>query len=155
MKIGELAAATSCAVETIRYYEREGLLPEPTRSRANYRLYGDSHAQRLRFIRHCRALDMTLEEIRTLLDYHDHPRQPCDAVNGLIDDHLAHVEARIAQLQALREALVALRSRCAGAADSAHCGILQELSQPLDGEALAVPETDSHVPGPHRGGGTG
>lgn len=152
MKIGELAAATGCAVETIRYYEREGLLPEPARSHANYRLYGESHAQRLRFIRHCRALDMTLAEIRTLLDYHDHPRQPCDAVNGLIDDHLAHVEARIAQLEALRDALVTLRSRCQGAADSAHCGILQELAQPPPRELPAEAGEPSHVPGPHRGG---
>lgn len=153
MKIGELASATGCAVETVRYYEREGLLPEPARSAANYRLYGDAHAQRLRFIRHCRALDMTLDEIRTLLDYHDRPRQPCDAVNGLVDEHLAHVEARIAQLEALREALINLRARCEGAADSAHCGILQELSQPLGDAALAAPNEASHVPGIHRGGG--
>lgn len=152
MKIGELATRTGCAVETIRYYEREGLLPVPARSQANYRLYAETHTQRLRFIRHCRALDMTLDEIRTLLDYHDHPRQPCDAVNGLIDDHLAHVEARLSQLLALREALVNLRSRCSGEADSGHCGILQELSQPLPAEESTELVDSSHVPGPHRGG---
>ncbi|PMR73378.1 Cd(II)/Pb(II)-responsive transcriptional regulator [Billgrantia endophytica] len=152
MKIGELAAATSCPVETIRYYEREGLLPEPARSSANYRLYARAHAQRLRFIRHCRALDMTLDEIRTLLDHHDRPRQPCNAVNELIDDHLAHVEARLAQLQALREALVTLRSRCNGESDASHCGILQELSQPLPDRTPTVPDARSHVPGAHRSG---
>ncbi len=127
MKIGELAACTGCAVETIRYYEREGLLPEPARSSGNYRLYAEPHVERLRFIRHCRTLDMTLDEIRILLDYHDHPRQPCNAVNGLIDQHLAHVEARIEQLQALREALASLRSRCSGETDSSQCGILSAL----------------------------
>ncbi|MGR4067006.1 Cd(II)/Pb(II)-responsive transcriptional regulator [Billgrantia sp. C5P2] len=149
MKIGELATRTGCPVETIRYYEREGLLPEPARSSANYRLYAEPHAERLRFIRHCRTLDMTLDEIRILLDYHDHPRQPCNAVNGLIDDHLTHVEARIEQLQALRQALATLRSRCNGETDSSQCGILQELAQPAPRELPATNAEPSHVPGPH------
>jgi len=71
MKIGELAQRTNTPVETIRYYEREGLLAEPVRSEANYRVYEDAHAQRLSFIRHCRGLDMTLEEIRVLLRFKD------------------------------------------------------------------------------------
>ena len=62
LKIGELAKQTGCLVETIRYYEREGLLLEPPRSEGNYRLYTDIHSERLQFIRHCRSLDMTLEE---------------------------------------------------------------------------------------------
>ena len=151
MKIGELATRTGCAVETIRYYEREGLLPEPARSSGNYRLYAKPHAERLSFIRHCRALDMTLEEIRTLLDYHDRPRQPCSAVNGLIDDHLAHVEARIEQLMALREALANLRMRCSGEAEASHCGILQELAQPASHQLPSETGEPSHVPGPHGG----
>ena len=77
MKIGELARRTGCQVETIRYYEREGLLPEPARSPGNYRLYGSAHVERLTFIRHCRALDMTLGEIRTLLMHRDHPERDC------------------------------------------------------------------------------
>lgn len=67
MKIGELAKATDTQVETIRYYEREELLPEPSRTDANYRIYGKPHVERLVFIRHCRSLDMTLDEIRKLL----------------------------------------------------------------------------------------
>ena len=67
MKIGELAKATDCAVETIRYYERENLLPAPARSDGNYRLYTQAHVERLTFIRNCRTLDMTLDEIRSLL----------------------------------------------------------------------------------------
>ena len=64
MKIGELATLTGCPVETIRYYEREGLLPAPSRSAGNYRQYDTAHVERLSFIRHCRSLDMTQEEIR-------------------------------------------------------------------------------------------
>ena len=67
MKIGELATLTNTQIETIRYYEREGLLAEPRRSEGNYRIYGSAHAERLSFIRHCRGLDMTLDEIRVLL----------------------------------------------------------------------------------------
>ena len=73
MKIGELAKLTDCQVETIRYYERERLLPEPARSEGNYRLYTQAHVERLTFIRNCRSLDMTLEEIRSLLNL----RQRC------------------------------------------------------------------------------
>ena len=64
MKIGELAALTNTQVETIRFYERENLLAEPSRSDGNYRIYGAAHAERLSFIRHCRGLDMTLDEIK-------------------------------------------------------------------------------------------
>lgn len=150
MKIGELARRSGCPVETIRYYEREGLIPEPLRSAANYRLYGEAHAERLGFIRHCRALDMTLDEIRSLLTYHDHPEQPCGEVNALIDEHLEHVAARIAQLQALEQALVALRARCNGVSAAGECGILSELARPVESEAIQETESVGHVPGTHR-----
>lgn len=129
MKIGELAQRSDCQVVTIRYYEREGLLPEPARSEANYRIYNESHAQRLAFIRHCRALDMTLEEIRTLLALQAHPERSCGAVNALIDDHLAHVATRIAQLEKLEQSLVELRARCVGDFATSECGILDALKQ--------------------------
>ena len=73
MKIGELARLAGSNVETIRYYEREGLLPKPGRSEGNYRIYGPMHLERLTFIRHCRGLDMTLDEIRTLLHFKESP----------------------------------------------------------------------------------
>ncbi|MBF8223159.1 Cd(II)/Pb(II)-responsive transcriptional regulator [Halomonas sp. 328] len=149
MRIGELARQSGCGVETIRYYEREGLLPAPARSAANYRQYGERHAERLAFIRHCRALDMTLEEIRTLLAYHDHPERPCHEVNGLIDAHLAHVAARIRQLQALETALVTLRARCNGESEAEACGILRELSRPLGEDELPDPGEGAHLPGAH------
>lgn len=94
MKIGELAKLTDCAVETIRYYERENLLPEPARSDGNYRVYTQAHAERLTFIRNCRTLDMTLEEIRSLLAFRDSPQDQCESVNALIDEHIHHVKAR-------------------------------------------------------------
>jgi DNA-binding transcriptional MerR regulator len=73
LKIGELAKRTGSLVETIRYSERQGLLPEPARSEGNYRVYSDTHLERLQLIRHCRSLDMTLVEIRNLLRFRDAP----------------------------------------------------------------------------------
>jgi Cd(II)/Pb(II)-responsive transcriptional regulator len=105
MRIGELAKCTGAQVETIRYYEREGLLPAPARSEGNYRLYGPSHVERLQFIRHCRSLDMALEEIRSLQAFQDAPEASCSAVNDLLDKHIDHVARRIHELQALQKHL--------------------------------------------------
>ncbi|WP_136067423.1 Cd(II)/Pb(II)-responsive transcriptional regulator [Modicisalibacter radicis] len=149
MKIGELARRTSCQVETIRYYEREGLLPEPARSAGNYRLYGPMHVERLTFIRHCRALDMTLGEIRRLLLHRDHPERDCAEVNDLVDEHIGHVETRLAQLNCLRDALIELRARCRGDAETGACGILRELAQPADEEDAGVPPAVGHIGGAH------
>lgn len=141
MKIGELAKATDCAVETIRYYERENLLPEPARSDGNYRVYTQAHVERLTFIRNCRTLDMTLEEIRSLLRLRDSPQDQCESVNALIDEHIEHVQARIDGLAALQEQLVELRRRCNAGGD--HCAILERLE--VNG-AVSVPEAEhSHV----------
>lgn len=152
MKIGELAKLTGCPVETIRYYEREGLLPEPSRSEGNYRQYDALHVERLSFIRHCRSLDMTQEEIRILLGLRDRPESDCGTANRLIDEHLHHVEVRIAELQSLSHQLQDLRARCSGGGSSEDCGILRELEQPA--EPLVTPETCAgaghlHVPGVH------
>ena len=113
LKIGELAKQTGCLVETIRYYEREGLLLEPPRSEGNYRLYTDIHSERLQFIRHCRSLDMTLEEIRNLLKFRDAPDENCGEVNALLDEHIEHVSNRIKQLKLLQKNLRGLRSQSA------------------------------------------
>lgn len=124
MKIGELAKLTDCQVETIRYYEKEGLLPPPARTDANYRVYTQAHTERLIFIRNCRSLDMTLEEIRSLLSLRDSPQDQCESVNALVDEHIHHVKARIDGLLALQVQLLDLRQRCGG---GDHCGILQQL----------------------------
>ena len=85
MKIGELSRLTGTNVETIRYYERDGLLPIPARSEGNYRIYGDAHVQRLSFIRRCRSLDMTLDEIRVLQHFKESPQENCADGNRLLD----------------------------------------------------------------------
>ncbi len=101
IKIGELAKRTECQAETIRYYEKEGLLPEPSRSSGNYRLYSEEHVERLRFIRHCRTLDMALEDVRALLKYRDTPEEDCGDVNALLDEHIHEVEVRVKELMQL------------------------------------------------------
>jgi len=130
MKIGELARAARAQVETIRYYEREGLLPPAPRSDGNYRIYGPVHVERLAFIRHCRSLDMTLGEIRVLLRFKDAPQAECGEVNALLDEHIGHVAKRIRELRQLERQLKALRGQCRTPRDAAHCGILNELSAP-------------------------
>ena len=149
MKIGELARITATAVETIRYYEREGLLAAPPRSEGNFRLYGEAHVERLSFIRRCRLLDMSHEEIRALLRFKDAPDEPCADVNALLDAHIGHVRARIDELQQLERQLQALRARCPAPSEAGHCGILQELSQPLGEEPAGAV---GHLGGAHGGG---
>lgn len=128
IKIGELAKRARCQVETIRYYESVGLLPEPARSGGNFRIYGKAHVERLQFVRHCRSLNMTLDEIRSLLKYRDVPVHDCGEVNTLIDEHIIDVEARIEELTRLKQQLVTLRRKCAGVKRTDACGILQGLS---------------------------
>ena len=146
LKIGELAHSTGCSVETIRYYEREGLLTPPLRSTGNFRLYDHSHVQCLHFIRHCRSLDMTLAETRTLLKFRDIPEENCGEVNALLDKHIGHVIARIAELKILQTELKQLRSRCRKVQPSKHCGILQGLSD----TAMTTPKNlGTHTGGCH------
>jgi Cd(II)/Pb(II)-responsive transcriptional regulator len=153
MKIGELARAASTPVQTIRYYEREGLLPEPPRTQGNYRVYSDEQLERLAFIRHCRSLDMTLEEIRVLLRFRDAPAEDCGTVNRLLDEHLGHVEARIGELQVLRRQLRSLREQCASTTSAADCGILSGIARDaaaVEPDAPAASNRLGHVHGTHR-----
>ena len=145
MKIGELARLAGSNVETIRYYEREGLLPIPGRSEGNYRIYGPMHQERLTFIRHCRGLDMTLDEIRTLLHFKESPEENCGEVNRLLDDHIGHVVRRIGELQALEKQLQELRGRCLDERRASTCGILEGLSQ----SGINERPMENHIPGVH------
>jgi len=131
MKIGELAKRTDCKVETIRYYEREGLMPMLPRSGGNYRRYNDRLVERLTFIRHCRSLDMSLEEIRMLLGFHDRPEEICGDVIVLLDRHIAQVDARLTHLQTLKSQLRELRQLCGDGRAARDCGILKELAHPV------------------------
>ena len=147
MRIGKLARHANCKIETIRYYEGAGLLPRPGRTAGNYRLYGRAHAERLRFIRHCRWLDMTLEEIRTLLKFRDAPEEDCGEVNALLDQHIGHVVNRVEELKELERQLKSLRKLCATVRSAKDCGILHKL-----GSGAAKPSTREqvgHVGGAH------
>lgn len=128
MKIGELAHIAQTTVETVRYYEKEGLLPETARTAGNFRVYGPTHLERLRFIRNCRALDMSHEEIRSLLGLADQPAQGCGAINAVFDQHIAHVDERIRELNHLKAQLTGLRQRCQTERAVDACGILQGLA---------------------------
>lgn len=147
MRIGKLARHANCKIETIRYYERAGLLPKPGRTAGNYRLYGKGHAERLRFIRHCRSLDMTLEEIRTLLRFRDAPGEDCGEVNALLDEHIGHVVHRIDDLRELERQLRRLRKLCSTVRPAKDCGILRDLATSAIGSGVA--QQQAHVQGTH------
>jgi DNA-binding transcriptional MerR regulator len=146
MKIGELARLAGTNVETIRYYERDGLLPSTCPQRRQLPHLWGSPCPATVFIRRCRGLDMTLDEIRVLLHFKESPQENCADVNRLLDRHIGHVAQRMQELQELERQLKDLRERCGEARDAAHCGILDGLSQAI------VPggKTASHVQGSHR-----
>ena len=167
MKIGELASATGTQTETIRYYEREGLLPKSSRTLSNYRIYSKQHVERLLFIRRCRTLDMTLNEIRALLRFNDAEEDNCTEVNALLDEHIGHVADRIRELKKLEKQLKDLRKYCVcrelilAEGESAHedtpclcreyaphCGILTELFRAKPGESV-ITGGHNHVPSSH------
>ena len=128
MKIGELAKLTGCSVQTIRYYEKEQLLPSTRRSEGNFRLYDQASAEQLLFIKLCRGLDLSLSEIRQLLALKRSPGAQCDEVNRMMEAHIHQVEARIRELTQLHEQLRALRGHCSNQRTVEQCGILQTLS---------------------------
>jgi Cd(II)/Pb(II)-responsive transcriptional regulator len=149
MKIGDLAKRAGCTVETIRYYEREGLLSEPVRGANNYRLYGSSHLEALSFIRNCRALEMTLGEINVLLRIKELSGQDCGKVNTLLESHIAHVTERIKRLQQLETQLISLRQLCCQIQPVTKCAIMRELATPSVKDSEISNHADSHVQGTH------
>lgn len=153
MKIGELAKHTDVSVETIRYYEKIGLLPPPARSANGYRHYRAAHQERLVFIRHCRSLDMAQEEIRQLIALAEQPDADCSDVDALLEHHLQHVRNRLQELANLEQTLVSLQQRCNQGRTVQECGILEGLTT----EAFQTPQPEdahSHVPGTHGTDGT-
>lgn len=130
MKIGDLATVSGTPTDTIRYYEREGLLRAAARNEANYRQYEKSHLEQLLFIRHCRNLDMSLDEVRELLAVRDAPEAGCETANRVLDEHISHVSHRIRELRALERQLKELRGRCATSKRADECGILASLAAP-------------------------
>lgn len=128
MKIGELAKQSGCSIQTIRYYEKQGLITEPARSDGNFRVFDKKTLGTLSFIKNCRSLDLTLNEIRHLISLQDSPDTPCESVNEMVDTHLNIVEDRIRELQNLKSDLKQLRDKCGHARSIDQCGILMELS---------------------------
>ncbi len=112
--IGRLSRATGCKVPTIRYYEKIGLLPQPSRSSGNTRLYDEAHLSRLGFIQHCRELGFPQAAIRELIELSDHPDQSCEAVTDIARAHLRDVNRKIASLTALKVELDSMIENCHG-----------------------------------------
>ena len=119
-KIGEAATRSGVSAANIRFYEKDQLLSPQGRSDNSYRMYSDSDIHRLRFIRACRALDMSLAEVRTLLRLDLNSKTDCATARGALDAHLAHVSERLNELKALEKDLKALRGRCDGLDTTCH-----------------------------------
>lgn len=136
MRIKTLADATGVEVDTIRYYEKQGLLPEPARQDNGYRDYASTHLERLAFIRHCRALEMPLVDIRTLLGALDAQGEPHPDVDRLVQEQIDKVRVRLQSMRALETQLLLLQASCGGCSDQGKgCGILKELVAAAHGEA--------------------
>ena len=127
--IGELGKTTGTKVETVRYYERIGLLPKPTRTSGNYRSYGEKELARLSFIRRARDLGFPLDQVPALLALSDERNRDCATVDALARDHLAEVERKIADLEALHRELTVLLASCRGGT-VAQCRIIEALGPP-------------------------
>jgi DNA-binding transcriptional MerR regulator len=131
-RIGEAAARSGVSTANIRYYENQRLVEPRGRGDNSYRLYSDADVHTLRFIRLCRAMDMSLDEVRTLLGLDLRRKSDCDAACVALDEHLGHVRERMVELKALEADLVALRDTCDGSESS--CRIIEALHERADRE---------------------
>jgi DNA-binding transcriptional MerR regulator len=133
--IGDLAGQTGTKVETIRYYEKAGLMPPAARTAGNHRAYSRAHIDRLAFIRHSRELGFPLESVRTLLTMADDPAQSCVEVDAIARQHLASVRSRITRLQALEVELSRMvqECRCGRVAD---CRVIEVLADQTHAHCL-------------------
>lgn len=124
--IGSLSRQTGCNIETIRYYEREGLLPDPPRTDGGHRMYAEEHLKRLTFIRRSRELGFTLEEVRGLLRMVDGEHYTCVEVKSLTLEHLHDVRGKLADLKKLEKVLKQLADQCTGE-ETPDCPIVEAL----------------------------
>jgi DNA-binding transcriptional MerR regulator len=127
LTIGQLGRATDTKIETIRYYEKIGLLPAPERTSGNYRSYAAEHLERLGFIRRARELGFSIEDVRELLKLAAHGEKPCEQVDQLVGRHLATTEQKIEALKRLRHELRDTLASCKGGR-IAECRVIQALS---------------------------
>lgn len=128
MTIGNLSRATGCKIETIRYYEKIGMLPKPRRTHGGYRIYTQGHFMRLGFIRRARALGFTLDDIRNLLTLSEGKPASCNEVKALALAHLEEIRSRIVDLQAMEVVLDDLVDKCKGRV-TPDCPIIESLSR--------------------------
>lgn len=126
--IGSLSRGTGCKIETIRYYERIGLLPKPPRSQGGHRLYEEAQLKRLTFIRRSRELGFTLHEVRGLLRLVDGGSYTCAEVKALTLDHVAEVRGKLADLRKVKRVLEAMAAECDGG-EVPECPIIDALYQ--------------------------
>jgi Cd(II)/Pb(II)-responsive transcriptional regulator len=134
MRIGELAKRSDCDVETVRFYEREGLLDAPAREANGYRRYSEAHLDRLNFIRHCRSLGIGLSEVRLLHRLQASPDLACEEVDRLIERQIARIHRQIESLRLLERQLHALRGACGANRRVGECGIMRNLAQAAKGQ---------------------
>lgn len=126
--IGRLAVLTNCKVETVRYYERSGLMPEPPRTGGGQRVYALSHVKRLNYIRRSRELGFSIEQIRQLLKFIDEPDHDCGEVKAMAVQQVQQIQQKIDDLQRLESALNEMVDRCKGSAYSIDdCPIIDAL----------------------------
>lgn len=137
MKIGALSAKTGLSIQAIRFYERKALLSAPERTQSNYRSYSDDALKQLMFIKQCRALDMTIEEISLVLQTRANPENSCAEVNATIDKHIAAIEHRVDELKALRNTLISIRSSCTSDTKIKECGVLHKLDNIVEMQATS------------------
>jgi Hg(II)-responsive transcriptional regulator len=129
MKIGELAQRAGVGIDTVRYYERQGLLPAPQRQASGYRRYEEADVERLCFVRRAKALGFTLVEIRDLLELSGHRADDMASMKAAATEKLADVEAKVAELNRIREGLEALVASCPGHGALEECPILHALAE--------------------------
>ena len=129
MLISQLARMVGVDTQTIRFYERQGLLPPPDRQENGYRIYTEKHTEQLAFVRHCRVLDLSLSEISELQKCQSDPHQSCAVVNVLLDEHVSRLRSRIIAMLALEEQLISLRKRCNDDREVETCGVLAGISE--------------------------
>ena len=141
LSIGDLGRRTRCKVQTIRWYEEVGLLPQPARTEGGHRVYGERHLARLDFIRHARELGFPLDAVRALLALSDRPETPCEAAHALASAQLALVEDKLRRLDTLRIELARMAEACSGGVAS-DCRILETLADHSHGHCASPDHGD-------------
>ncbi len=129
LNIGSLAKQAEVNIQTIRYYERRGLLPEPERTASNYRVYAGDTLQRVRFIKRAQELGFTLSEIKELLELRASPRSCCEDVRARSKAKIRNIDEKVRSLEAMRKALSKLVRACSGRGPVTECPILESLEE--------------------------